>query len=232
MTKQIPLSGEKGKGQFALVDDCDFDELSQYTWYYRADGYAFRHAVGRPSMVRMHRQIVAAQPGVEIDHRDGNGLNNTRANLRLATATQNRQNMRGHKNSASQYKGVNWHDKGWRARIKVFGKEIFLGLFVTQREAVLAYNEAAQKYFGEFARLNDVPSQPHPNDNIPIHQSKPSQYRGVSWNSRRERWYAQIMTKQGRLYLGRFADEIEAAHAYDTAARLHHGVKAKLNFSE
>jgi hypothetical protein len=91
-----------------------------------------------------------------IDHRDGNGLNNQRCNLRPATKKQNGGNQKLSITNTSAYKGVYWHkrDKGWRAQAKVHGKTIYLGAFVDKIEAARAYDEAALKYHKEFALTN------------------------------------------------------------------------------
>ena len=157
--KQIQLT----QGQFALVDDCDHEYLSQFKWCaakYRGKFYAVR---GRPS-VRMHR-VVAERAGMkiedlEVDHDDHNGLNNVRSNLRPATTSQNQWNRALQKDNTSGFKGVCWHQRSrkWQARIRVNGKLVYLGYHDDKIDAARAYNEAAIKYFGEFAYLNEVPS--------------------------------------------------------------------------
>lgn len=98
--------------------------------------------------------------GVEkIDHRDGDGLNNQRHNLRPATTRQNGQNRRKVAAASSAFKGVSFHlrDRKWQARIKVSAARIQLGYFESEADAARAYNAAALKYFGEFASLNVIP---------------------------------------------------------------------------
>ena len=110
----------------------------------------------------MHR-LVAERAGLQlngyqIDHRDINGLNNRKGNLRVATKSQNRANIGLPVNSTSGHKGVTWDaaTQKWRARIGVDGSRIHLGLFDFVIEAARAYNAAAIKHFGEFACLNPV----------------------------------------------------------------------------
>ena len=105
----------------------------------------------------MHRLIMKAQDGIQVDHRSHDGLDNTHCNLRLATNKQNTQNSRLSKNNTSGYKGVSRFRSKWQAGIKVNYRRIHIGHFDTAEEAALAYNDAAQKHFGEFAVLNNIP---------------------------------------------------------------------------
>lgn len=143
------------KGKVALVDAADFDFLNQWGWYAhneRGRWYAVR---GAKPQLRMHRIILGMPEGYDSDHRDGNGLNNQRCNLRICTRSQNHMN-RHRIRGRSIYKGVSWHKGGkkWEAHITLNGKHLHLGLFTSETEAAIAYNEAALKYHGEFARIN------------------------------------------------------------------------------
>lgn len=115
--------------------------------------YAVRNRNGKREY--MHRLVAGAKPGELVDHIDGDSLNNRRENLRLCTRRENTLNARG-KNSESGYKGVARvkHLNKWSARIMVHGKNLYLGVFVDAKEAALAYDAAAKKHFGEFARTN------------------------------------------------------------------------------
>lgn len=149
------------KGMFALVDDEDFDRLQQYTWHARkarSTYYAMTPVLtgGRQENVRMHRLIVGAAQGVEVDHRDGAGLNNQKSNLRQATPSQNRCNRGKTKANTSGYKGVFACGKGWNARITLHGQRYGLGTYPTREQAAAAYDAAASKLHGEFARLNEA----------------------------------------------------------------------------
>ena len=154
--KTISLS----QGKVALVDDCDYDRLMSWSWSTKRTGHVF-YAVGRrrghgyEPWTFMHRVILDPDPGWETDHINGNGLDNRRCNLRLCTRAENSWNQCS-RTGSSVHKGVHWHrsNRAWQANITVNGKRIHLGSFPNQEDAAHAYNEAAAKYFGEFARLN------------------------------------------------------------------------------
>ena len=160
MSKQIPLT----QGKFATVDDEDYDRLMKYKWCARIrdDGaawYACRKEIvdGKHHQQQMHRFILDAPNGMLCDHVNGNGLDNRRVNLRLATPKQNTMNRGANRNHIG-FKGVTHIKPGkFQAQIKVDGKFIYLGLFDNARSAAIAYNIAAEKYHGEFARLNVIP---------------------------------------------------------------------------
>lgn len=230
MTRQIPLSGKKGDGLFALIDDTDFEELSQYKWYIMPTGYIVRKTQTRKGVnVYMHRQILNPPQDAVIDHKNGNRADNRRCNLRITTQAKNLQNAAPRKNKTSRYKGVMWSEGQWRAKIQIDGTQIELGYFATQHEAALAYNRAAKELFGEFARPNEIIDDPADKP-VRLPETQPSRFHGVCWDKRREKWMAKIMANGTHINLGRYANEIEAAAVYDTAARILHGDKAKLNF--
>ena len=157
----IPLT----QGKFAIVDPEDYDALSKYKWYAvkRGRQYYAVAKVGtkkgghRQKKVRMHRLIMKAPKGKVVDHINHNGLDNRKANLRLATAQQNTWNKRKQKgNYSSQYKGVHWvkSENKWRSRITCNGKVIFIGRFDDEKAAAMAYDAKAKELFGEYASLN------------------------------------------------------------------------------
>lgn len=154
--KEIQLT----QGFVALVDDSDFDFLNQWKWYvYRGQytNYAVRDDSGNPvGKLRMHRVILGLlNRKILCDHIDHNGLNNQRSNLRIATYSQNGGNRIRSRNYSSKFKGVRLiHNGSWRAQIKIMGKFKGLGHYRTEEEAARVYDEAAIKYYGEFANLN------------------------------------------------------------------------------
>lgn len=161
--KRIPLT----KGQFTLVNDEDFEELSNHRWYASFNKtsrtyYAVRWAYPnkRNSTIRMSRQIMGVtDPKIQVDHIDHNGLNNQRNNLRICNGRQNNCNQRKQSNCSSKFKGVCWHKRlnKWTSRvINETGekKYIHLGYFENEIDAAKAYDEAAKIHYGVFAKLN------------------------------------------------------------------------------
>lgn len=157
-TKKIKLT----QGKVAIVDAEDFDWLNQWKWYSHSSKgktYAVRNTPrhgGGQSSVRMHREIMKSLKGADTDHIDGNTLNNSKKNLRVCSHRENCRNKVWHTKNSSGYKGVTWHkkEKKWRAQICVNYKKIVLGRFSKVKEAALAYDAAAKKFFGEYALTN------------------------------------------------------------------------------
>lgn len=136
------------------VSDEDYEELSKYHWHVDRHG----SVSGRPNKVRilMHRYIMKPDKDIEIDHIDGNRMNNQRNNLRFANSSQNKMNRGPRKDNTSGYKGVSWHNQRnkWTARIKIGDKYVHLGLFDNIELAKEAYNKSALENHGKFAWLN------------------------------------------------------------------------------
>lgn len=160
-TRIIQLS----QGQVAVVDAADYETVSQFKWHAQrarpnASYYALRAAKtedGRSTSLSMHRVLVGAKRGQFVDHIDGDGLNNRRANLRLCTASENCQNRRQHRGSVrTPYKGVTYLEAtgAYTVQIAARGKRTYLGIYADPVEGALAYDAAALRLHGEFARLN------------------------------------------------------------------------------
>lgn len=157
MTQEIQLTN----WGTALVDDAEYEAISRFSWY-NEQGYAARmssRTAGKRVVLRMHWQVIPLPPGFVIDHINGNRLDNRRCNLRIVSRADNNKNRLANKaGTSSQFKGVTWreHAHAWKAYIKINRKQIHLGYFKSEIEAAKAYNEAAQRLFGEFARPNEI----------------------------------------------------------------------------
>ena len=145
--REIPVT----QGRVALVDSEDYPLVAGRKWSC-SSGAAMRYECGVPTY--MARLIMDAPDGIEIDHINGDRLDNRRCNLRLCTHRQNLRNRKRQDNGSSRYKGVHKSAGKWRAMIGYDGKLYHLGYFADEEEAARAYNAAATEHFGEFARLN------------------------------------------------------------------------------
>jgi hypothetical protein len=152
MTKIITLT----QGREAIVDDEDYEYLNQWKWFYARCGYATGHVNCHSKTVYMHRVIMETPTGMETDHVNGDKLDNRKNNLRMCTSQQNKANKTKENNNTSGYKGVTWDKsrKTWNAKIMINYKCINLGRFVNIVDAARAYDEAATKLFGNFAKTN------------------------------------------------------------------------------
>jgi hypothetical protein len=153
--------------KFVIVDAEDYERLNTFKWQarrYTTGWYAGRRSRASEGngrkMVWMHKVVIEPPAGMLIDHRNQNGLDNRRTNLRIATIAENACNRRKTKTACtSRYKGVTFYkephrQKRWGAEITKNGRRIRLGRYKNEIEAARAYDEAAKKYHGEFASLN------------------------------------------------------------------------------
>jgi len=152
-----------GENEWTLVSPFDYYWLKNLNWYLNGNGkefYAFRNVKvgpGKTKMVSMHRQIMDPPQHLLVDHRNNNSLDNRRANLRLATHAENACNRpKIRTKTSSRYIGVYLEKRTGRytSKIRVNGKRLWLGRFTSETDAARAYDAAAKKYHGEFARLN------------------------------------------------------------------------------
>ena len=158
--KLIPLT----QGLFAQVDDEDYDFLMQWKWFTQKDHntfYAVRNekiSVDKHKRIFMHRVIMNTLDNQITDHKDHNGLNNQKENMRNCTKSQNSQNREKEKGCSSKHKGTYWKISAqkWVAQISFNKKRICLGRFDSEDLAALAYNKAAKELFGNFANPNKV----------------------------------------------------------------------------
>jgi hypothetical protein len=152
-----------GDGEWTILDAEDYYRFGNLKWCIAANKYTF-YAVRfvkterrQIKSVKLHREIMNAPAGLLVDHRNGDGLDNRRGNLRLATHSQNACNCRRNKSkTSSRFVGVNFkkRENCWCAQINYQGKAHWLGRFTSEADAARAYDTAARKYHGEFARLN------------------------------------------------------------------------------
>ncbi len=148
-----------------LVDNDDYEKYKNINWSLVNKRYAGRqlsrkNGIEKQTKVFLHRLIMGINNdlSVSVDHIDGNGLNNQKANLRKCSHSENMCNRGSCKNSSSKYKGVRWDKerKKWAARIGLRGKGIALGRYENEIDAAVSYNIAAKQYHGEFAKLNII----------------------------------------------------------------------------
>lgn len=167
LTNEIFKFVELTKGQVTKVDLDDFDKVNKYSWraikkptYYASRSW---NENGKVKSIKMHREILGITDSkIMVDHINHDTLDNRKKNLRLCTNSQNQGNSKLTKRSTTGYKGVKlikdprYKHKKYQAKITVNNKVHFLGCFYTAEQAAEAYNNAAIKYFGEFAKLNVV----------------------------------------------------------------------------
>jgi hypothetical protein len=148
------------RGQTTLLDDVDYEKFSAFKWNVilrHGKWYAKRVEREYPysRTIYLHREILGiTDPKIQVDHQDGNGLNNQRYNLRECNHSQNLHNSSKRVNNTSGFKGVTLQKGKWIATIRSNGKHTYLGQFGSPEDAAKAYDEAALKYYGEFANLN------------------------------------------------------------------------------
>jgi hypothetical protein len=156
--KKIQIGGHV-KGSiirgFALVDDTDFENINKFKWSDDGHGYARKRKGGIISMAKM---ILGNLSGKEIDHINGNKLDNRRINLRFASKSENAMNVSKHSHNTSGFKGVSFHKRiqKFQTRIRINNQLINLGYFENAKRAAEIYNVAAIKYHKGFAKLNII----------------------------------------------------------------------------
>jgi hypothetical protein len=165
--KEIVVNSKKFGKLTILVDDEDYEKAMKYKWSATYDGcnYYFIHKLYDSNWKcigykKLHRYLLdVSDPKIEVDHINGNTLDNRRSsNLRICVHKNNGKNRSRSKNNTSGYKGVIWRkdNKKWRASITSNGKKYSLGNFIDKKDAARAYNEAAKQLHGEYAQLNKV----------------------------------------------------------------------------
>jgi hypothetical protein len=161
--KAIDVSTQKYPNTFALVDDEDFLKIAMCCWHAKEGScgtiYAARtiYINKKRKSQYMHRFILNAMPNQAVDHRDCDGLNNQKFNIRTCTVSENRRNQRKRiKTTSSEFKGVYWYknNRRWGAHIGINGVKKHIGMFSDEISAAKAYDIKAKELFGEFARTN------------------------------------------------------------------------------
>lgn len=158
--KKINLTQDK----VTIVDDEDYVYLIQWKWFYHIDkksgrtGYAYANdrVNNKPISLRMHRLIMQPPIDMEVDHINGNGIDNRKMNLRICSHKDNSRNLRTKKINKSGYRGVFYDNERckWTAQIKINYKSTFIGRYNSKEDAAIAYDMAAIKHFGDYANTN------------------------------------------------------------------------------
>ncbi len=151
MSKEIPLT----RGHVAIVDDEDYEWLSQWKWTaFQSGNQVYAYRKHKNKSVLLHRLITSAPKGKVVDHINRNGLDNRRENLRVVGRKENALNSSFIPNGTSKYRGVRYSKNAWQSEIMVDRKYIYLGRFKSEEDAARAYDAAATMYFKSDARLN------------------------------------------------------------------------------
>lgn len=237
--KELPLS----RGEVCLVDADDYEYLSSRKWYTGKNGYAAgvrkSEDGGNGHTILMHRLIAKADSNQQVDHINGNRLDNRKSNLRIATLQQNNFN-RPAQNPKSGFKGV-YFDKprgNYKPYISVNQKRTTLGVFASAKDAALVYDAAARLLHGEFARTNFPQINPNGFEEYAARAisggtrtrvNTPTKWTGVFQDKRTGRWSANVAHGGAQHHFGSFNVPEEAARARD-AYVLEHGLNRRLNF--
>jgi hypothetical protein len=222
--KEIPLT----KGKHVIVDDEDYEKLCKHKWYAEKGLYTWYAVRGvrkdgkREKKEYMHAVIMSPPNGFIVDHKNRNGLNNCKENLRVCSNSQNQFNKIKSHSSKSKYKGLSWCKRvnKWMVYVTKHKKRFFLGYFEEEKIAAEMYDQCAVELFGDFALLNFPQNTYNPCLKIVekiTSKRKPqtSKYRGVSWNSKAKKWKCCVYVNGDIKYIGAYKDELVAAKKYD-----------------
>jgi len=233
------------KGGVAIVDEDDVSRVNQYHWHTNPDGYAISNIwyEGRRTSISMHRYVMGCVPrdGKELDHINGNRLDNRKENLRFVEHIHNTWNTVKKKTASCTYKGITKNDSGgFDTQITVKGKTTFLGAYKDERECAKIYDIASAMFHGEYAKFN-FPDEPPTKEEMqklqewldnPLCSKNKSGYLGVSYHSVRKWWVGAIIVNGVSYKLTPCKTALEAAIARDAKAFELLGAKSKLNFPE
>jgi hypothetical protein len=237
-------------GFTVTIDDEDIAIVNSHKWALGTTAFKKHGMVyfnthicvdGHDSSISLHRLIMGCHvgDGVFVDHKDHNGLNLRKSNLRKCSKAENSRNSVAPKCNTSGYKGVSWHkgNKKWRARIKVDQKDIFLCHSDTEVEAAKIYDMAAIYFFRDFAYTN-FPIDTYDKNECKsvvenmLKRKYSSEYKGVSYHKKTKKYQASARINGERMYIGLYATPEQAAIAYDKNIIEFNGCTAKLNFPE
>jgi hypothetical protein len=162
--KELIIDSKTHGRKIVLLDDEDYDRVIQWKWSVtynpRSENFYSKRTIkvesGKWKNLYMHVFIMKSDTfkGENVDHRDHNGLNNTRENLRITDKIHNHMNQKIRKDNLSRYKGVTKHNNKFQARYTYNGKRVSIGYYLSSEEAARAYDKASKQYFGKFACLN------------------------------------------------------------------------------
>lgn len=232
LMKNIEIPIFPGPKAFAIIDEVDRELVMKYRWNLHGAGYA----VGQGGKLLMHRLVLGAEKGRQIDHVNGNKLDNRRENLRYCTVRENSRNMHARRmNSTSRFKGVFRFRMLWSVVIVFDGRQHFVGALADEEAAARIYDGLAREYFREFAQTN------FPGDErLTVAEAKikvraiegRTRYHGVSYSRARKGWRARIVIgRRQEICIGVYRTEEEAAVARDRKVK-ELGLIRPLNFPE
>lgn len=221
---EIIIKSRKYGQHLVLIDEGDYDAIKGNTLYLskKANGFYVMICLGGNKSKPLHSYLMKPPNGLMIDHKNRNGLDNRRENIRIATKAQNSYNKFDEKKSTSKFKGVYWaKDKDmWCARITLNDKVIAGGYFKCKIDAAHRYNELAMEHFGDFAYLNKFTEEDLKNRrNDPVWNGRKrcsAGYKGVYKAG--NVWVAHIRENGKKVHIGCYKTSIEAADAFNKEA--------------
>jgi hypothetical protein len=160
MTSTPPFKLVLASGHVVLLDVEDAHLLAGRSWFLKGAGYVAGQGGRQTRQVLLHRLIMDPPSTLQVDHRNGDKLDNRRSNLRICTNAQNIQNMHARRGTTSQFKGVSWFKRAglWQVQIRAHPRQLHLGYFKCELCAARAYRDVALRLHGEFANVDEIPS--------------------------------------------------------------------------
>lgn len=228
------VKSSDGKIHIVKIDEEDYSKIKDYNWRAnKAKGYNYYYVVAHKNKkaILLHRLIMNVKKGCLIDHLNHDTLDNRKENLRICTYQQNMHNRKKIKIKTSKYKGVHFDktkDK-YIATIVVNKKRIKLGYFFNEENAALKYNEAAIKYFGQFALLNDLSDI----INFPKEKNKEKKLsHRIYWHKVKNKWQVSFLYNKKIFHIGSFETKIDAINAHNETCDKYNLQDRKVQISE